>query len=88
MMSPDSLVQHVIRSSPRCPRLTIFPAGDIDDGGLGILLRDQDYTNNLQAHYFFLYENARDTQPWKYTLVSIPPCLMSGVPYQLVDQAC
>ena len=33
------------------------------------MLRDSD--NNLQQpHYYFLYENARDTHPWKYALVS------------------
>ncbi|KAB5522112.1 hypothetical protein GE09DRAFT_1195236 [Coniochaeta sp. 2T2.1] len=47
---------------------TIFTYGDVDDGGPGIILQDND--NNLeQPHYYFLYENSRDTHPWKYTLV-------------------
>ncbi|KAB5522905.1 hypothetical protein GE09DRAFT_1230007 [Coniochaeta sp. 2T2.1] len=48
---------------------TIFTYDDVDDGGPGIILQDND--NNLdQPHYYFLYENSRDTHPWKYTLLT------------------
>ena len=46
--------------------------GDIDSGGPGVLLRDLDFTNTVQQHHFFFYENGRDNHPWKYTLVRRP----------------
>ncbi len=45
--------------------------GDIDSGGPGVLLRDLDFANLKQSHYYFLYENDRDDHPWKYTLVRV-----------------
>ncbi|KAK0669210.1 hypothetical protein QBC41DRAFT_392237 [Cercophora samala] len=32
-------------------------------------MHDADFSNTRQKHYFFLYENARDETPWKYTLL-------------------
>lgn len=48
----------------------LVAVGDVDDGGPGVTMRDADYSNTHQNHYYFLYENARDETPWKYTLVS------------------
>ncbi|KAK3376834.1 hypothetical protein B0T24DRAFT_700796 [Lasiosphaeria ovina] len=47
-----------------------MPAGDYDDGGPGLVMRDLDYTNRGQGHYYFFYENNRDDRPWKYTLLN------------------
>ncbi|KAK4653046.1 hypothetical protein QC762_504575 [Podospora pseudocomata] len=47
----------------------IYTLGDVDDGGPGVTMRDADYSNTHQNHYYFLYENARDETPWKYTLL-------------------
>ncbi len=33
-------------------------------------MRDLDYTNTRQQHYYFIYEDGRDDNPWKYTVVS------------------
>ncbi|KAK3346127.1 hypothetical protein B0T25DRAFT_612380 [Lasiosphaeria hispida] len=44
-------------------------AGDVDDGGPGVIMHDLDYTNRRQPHYYFFYENTRDDHPWKYTLL-------------------
>ncbi|KAK4229189.1 hypothetical protein QBC38DRAFT_521538 [Podospora fimiseda] len=44
-------------------------AGDFDDGGPGILMRDNDWFNTAQPHYYFLYENGLDERPWKYTRI-------------------
>ncbi|KAH8881321.1 hypothetical protein GQ53DRAFT_832508 [Thozetella sp. PMI_491] len=48
----------------------IFTYGDIDSGGPGVLLRDADFTNLEQSHYYFFYENDRDHHPWKYVLLT------------------
>ncbi|OIW34232.1 hypothetical protein CONLIGDRAFT_650810 [Coniochaeta ligniaria NRRL 30616] len=48
---------------------TVFTYGDVDDGGPGFVLRDSD-VNVQQPHYYFLYENSRDTHPWKYALLN------------------
>lgn len=43
--------------------------GDFDDGGPGVLMRDRDFSNKVQPHYYFFYENDWDERPWKYTVV-------------------
>ncbi|KAK3320141.1 hypothetical protein B0T19DRAFT_404665 [Cercophora scortea] len=43
--------------------------GDYDDGGPGIIMRDLDFSNRRQGHYYFFYENNRDSHPWKYVLL-------------------
>ncbi|KAK3989761.1 hypothetical protein QBC44DRAFT_381331 [Cladorrhinum sp. PSN332] len=41
--------------------------GDFDDGGPGVLMRDNDFSNTVQSHYYSFYENDWDERPWKYT---------------------
>ncbi|KAK3384929.1 hypothetical protein B0H63DRAFT_501112 [Podospora didyma] len=47
----------------------IFTTGDYDDGGPGVVMRDLDYPNRRQGHYYFFYENDCDDHAWKYTLL-------------------
>ena len=59
--------------------------GDLDTGGPGVFLKDLDYVNTWQGHYYFFYENGRDDHPWKYTLVGYPDSTRLAALYRVIN---